>query len=133
MSRRRPQRGATIVESAVIMLLFFTIIFAIFEFGRILNVYHTITNAAREGARYSVAPFPGVAGSLPSTGSVQTQVCTFLTAASLPCSGIAINQNFLQGGVSYTKVDISAPYTFVVLPLPVLTLTTSAVMRNETN
>jgi Flp pilus assembly protein TadG len=135
---RRHQRGATIVEAALTMLLFLTLIMAVLEFGRILNIYHTITDAAREGARFSVAPYPGVAGVLPSSGDVQTQVCTFLTSASLPCTGITINQNYIQtvDGVatSFTKVDVSAPYTFLFVPFGTsITLNTHAVMRNETN
>jgi Flp pilus assembly protein TadG len=137
MRNRRHQRGATAVEAALVLLVFFTLIFSVLELGRILNVYHTITDAAREGARYSVAPFPGVSGALPSASDVQAQVCTFLTSASLPCTGITIDQDFIQpvNGVStsFTKVDVSATYNFIVLPLGPLTLTTHAVMRNETN
>jgi hypothetical protein len=54
--RNQSQRGATLVEAAAVLLLLFTFIFAIIEFGRILSVYQTITNAAREGARFGVAP-----------------------------------------------------------------------------
>jgi Flp pilus assembly protein TadG len=120
------------------MLVFFTLIFSVLELGRILNVYHTITDAAREGARYSVAPSPGVSGSLPSSAAVQAQVCAFLTSANLSCAGsITVDQNYIQpvNGVStsFTKVDVSATYTFIVLPIGPLTLTTHAVMRNETN
>jgi Flp pilus assembly protein TadG len=135
--RNHRQRGASVVEAAFIMLLFFTLVFSILELGRILNVYHTITNAAREGARYSVAPFPGIAGTLPTTDAVQAQVCTFLTSASLPCTGITVNQSVVQlvngTATTFTEVDVSAPYKFFVLPLKPLTLTTQAVMRNETN
>lgn len=135
--RNRRQRGATLVEAALILLVFFTLIFAVLELGRILNVYHTITDAAREGARYSVAPFPGVSGTLPSATAVQAQVCTFLTSASLPCTGITVNQALIQpvNGIStsFTNVGVSVTYTFIVLPLSPLTLSTHAVMRNETN
>jgi Flp pilus assembly protein TadG len=135
--RDRNQRGATIVEAALIMLLFFTVVFAVLELGRVLNVYHTITNAAREGARYSVAPYSGIGGTLPTSGDVQAQVCAFLTSASLPCTGISVNQSLVQtvNGITttFTEVDVSAPYSFVVLPIKPITLTTQAVMRNETN
>jgi hypothetical protein len=137
MRNHRHQRGATIVEAALIMLLFFTLVFSVVELGRVLNVYHTITNAAREGARFAVAPFPGIAGTLPTSDNVRAQVCIFLTSASLPCTGITINQNLVQtvNGISttFTQVDVSAPYSFVMLPIGPLTLTTHAVMRNETN
>jgi Flp pilus assembly protein TadG len=137
MRNRRHQQGATIVEAALIMLLFFTLVFSVVELGRVLNVYHTITNAAREGARYSVAPFPGIAGTLPTSANVRAQVCTFLTSASLPCTGITVNQSLVQtvNGISttFTQVNVSTPYNWLILPLSPLTLTTQAVMRNETN
>ena len=135
---RSRQRGATIVEAAVSMMLFIMLIMAVLEFGRILNVYHTITDAAREGARFSVAPYPGVTGALPSVSDVQTQVCAFLASASLPCTGVTVNQSYIQtvDGVStsFTKVDVSATYNFLFVPFgSSITLNTHAVMRNETN
>lgn len=48
------ERGATVAEFAVVALLFFTIIFAIIEFGRLLYTHNALTDAARRGARFAV-------------------------------------------------------------------------------
>ncbi len=48
------QRGATMVEFAIISLAFFTIVVGIFDFGRAILYYNMLSNAAREGARYGV-------------------------------------------------------------------------------
>ena len=48
---RRPQRGQSLVEFALVMMPLFVILLAIVQFGFIFNSYVTITNASREGAR----------------------------------------------------------------------------------
>jgi hypothetical protein len=50
----KKQRGAAAVEFAIISLLFFTILFAIFEFGRLLYVYNTMQEVTRRAAREAV-------------------------------------------------------------------------------
>jgi Flp pilus assembly protein TadG len=47
--------GATIVESAVVLLITMTLTFAIFEYGRYYMLSQLVNNAAREGARLAVA------------------------------------------------------------------------------
>jgi Flp pilus assembly protein TadG len=44
----------TTVEAALITPLFLLVIFALIEFGHTWYVYHAITSASREGARYAV-------------------------------------------------------------------------------
>ncbi len=52
---RRPQarRGATIVEAALVLILFFMFLFGVFEYARFLMALQVSTNAARDGARYA--------------------------------------------------------------------------------
>lgn len=51
--RRRGERGASLVEYAFVVILFFTLIFGISGFGHMLFVYHHINNAAKEATRYA--------------------------------------------------------------------------------
>ena len=53
-SQNHRQRGAAAVEFAIVCLLFFTILFAILEFGRMLYVYNTMQEVTRRGARAAV-------------------------------------------------------------------------------
>lgn len=48
---RRDNRGAAMVEFAIIAPLLFALIFGIIDFGRVFFLYNNLTNAAREGAR----------------------------------------------------------------------------------
>jgi hypothetical protein len=52
LGKRR--RGSTIVEMAVVVPVFFLLIFGMIEFGRMLMVRQALTNAAREGCRKAV-------------------------------------------------------------------------------
>ena len=54
LNHRHNERGATIAELAVVALLFFTIIFGIIEFGRLIYTHNALTDATRRGARYAV-------------------------------------------------------------------------------
>lgn len=51
---RHQQHGSAVVEFAFICLLFFTILFAILEFGRMMYVYNTMQEVTRRGARAAV-------------------------------------------------------------------------------
>ena len=50
----RRRRGNTIIESALIFLPLFTIVFAIIDFSMVAFVRNTMHLAVREGARYAI-------------------------------------------------------------------------------
>jgi Flp pilus assembly protein TadG len=91
---RRKQRGGTLVEAALVLLLFVTFLMAIVEFGRAYSIYQTVTNAAREGAHFAVAPcsalataadctYFGNSGKVPLKADIQAKVSTYLKALNL--------------------------------------------------
>lgn len=49
--RRRADRGAAAVETALVLPLLLMVVFAMIDFGRMLNAQIRVTEAAREGAR----------------------------------------------------------------------------------
>jgi len=49
---RRDERGANLVEMALVMLLLLLLLAGVADFGRAFNNYIIIINASREGARY---------------------------------------------------------------------------------
>jgi Flp pilus assembly protein TadG len=61
--KARRRDGATTVEFAFVAILLFALLFAIFEYGRFLFVYHLTTNAARDAARFAVVHTGG--GTMP--------------------------------------------------------------------
>jgi Flp pilus assembly protein TadG len=51
---RHDERGTTVAEFAMVALLFFTLIFGIIEFGRMLYTHNALADATRRGARFAV-------------------------------------------------------------------------------
>lgn len=52
--QKSTQQGSAAVEFSIVCLLFFTILFAILEFGRMLYVYNTMQEVTRRAARAAV-------------------------------------------------------------------------------
>lgn len=53
LKHKHNEKGTTVAEFAVVALLFFTMIFAIIEFGRLLYTHNALTDATRAGARFA--------------------------------------------------------------------------------
>jgi Flp pilus assembly protein TadG len=135
--KKDSQRGATLVEAAVGILLYFTLILGIMEFARAFNVYQTAVNAAREGARLSVAPLPGTT-TLPTNADVVAYTQQFLTMSRVTGATVIANQT--QAGPTvmgfttvYTQVDVSVPYKSFLIGGSTFTISATARMRNEIN
>jgi Flp pilus assembly protein TadG len=76
--RLRSERGAELIEFALILPLIIILLMGIFDFGLAFQRYEVITNAAREGARL---------GSLQASYAVtdiQSRVNAYCAAAGLP-------------------------------------------------
>ncbi len=50
--RKRSRRGTTAVETAVILPVFLTFLFGLFEYGRMVMIDNALDNACRQAARY---------------------------------------------------------------------------------
>lgn len=94
-SRRRrfgrfaSERGAEMVEAAIVLPLLLTLLIGCFWMGRAYNVYQTITRAAREGARFGAAPSCATCGNaFPTSAEIRTVVQNNLTSASLDISKV---------------------------------------------
>ncbi len=131
--------GQAIVEAALMMLLLFVFIFAIFEAGRMIQVQQTLTDAAREGARLSVAPLTQtLPGTMASDSDIIAFVQSYLAAASLNASGAnsAVERPVTGGTTTYTRVTVTYPYKVMTLLMfgnLNMTLTGKSLMRNETS
>ena len=122
MTRRRPrtpgrERGAELVEFALILPLILVLIMGIFDFGLAFQRYEVVTNAAREGARLGSL----ASGYQPS--DIQGRVDAYCVAAGLPggCPATATQNNPgvyvdktvtipLAGGGSQAAVQVTVIY-----------------------
>ena len=87
--RSSRRRGAAIVETAVVLPIFFMIVLGIVEFGRAMMVAQLLTNGAREGARLAALPDA-------TNTSVETAVLDFVESSV---------------GVSRSKVTVTISVT----------------------
>lgn len=80
------EKGAEIAEFAVVFPLFLALLFALIWCGRALSIYSTITRAAREGARFALAP--SCASCSPANTPPNDAEVASLIAGSLQVAGM---------------------------------------------
>ena len=82
---RRNERGQALAEFALVLPLVLLFIAGIIEMGRAWNIKQAVTDAAREGARYTVVMDPTM-----SLAQVQAKIEERLALASIESSDIAV-------------------------------------------
>jgi Flp pilus assembly protein TadG len=135
-AQRAPGRGQALVEFALIVPVFMLIAFGIFDFGFAFDSSLTISNAAREGARFGATNPDStaitsrvrlVAGRLNDSNLTVTVSCQTSTGAA--CSG------GMAGAVSGTTVVVSVSYSYrMITPIvfgTTIPLNSTAQMRVE--
>jgi len=138
--RSTSERGTAIVESAIILPVFFLLLFGVFEASRFMNTQQVLTNAAREGARFAVTPLTQT-NTLPSSGEITTRVNDFLGSASITGATVTVDNavSVVTGSITttYTRVRVDEPYQVLTVPgffsMLQVTLRGEALMRNETS
>jgi Flp pilus assembly protein TadG len=126
-NNKHQQRGAAMVEMAIVLPVLVILVFAIIEVGIALNRVQAFHAAAREGARV---------GSLETTdlGEIQTAVNGALVGLSGAAPAIAVPTGTCAGrpGGRIT-VEVSSAYTISIPLLPDrnVTLTGDGVFRCE--
>src|SRR5579872_4529470 len=113
------ESGAEVVEFAFVAPLLFTLLVGMFWFARAYNTYETITRAAREGARFAVAPNCASCGNqLPSDAEVQSVIAASLQASALDPkrtnpNPITISRTTITGsGGGPPDIDVSVSFTY---------------------
>lgn len=51
---KRSERGASILELAIVATIFFTLLFGVLEFGRLFWTHNALRDASRRGTRYAI-------------------------------------------------------------------------------
>lgn len=97
--RLKSQRGAELIEMALVLPLLLLVLVGIIDFGFLFARYEVLTNAAREGAR--IAVLPGY-----STPDVESRVCAYLTNGGVPTAGCPTPTNPV---ISVVNTTITVP------------------------
>lgn len=113
MSKATSQRGAAVVEFAVLALLLLVFVFGIIEFGLIWLQSHYIANAAREGSRVA-SKIADVNPSDPPSLNNATEVQTAVEDTV---------KEYLSGAVVYSDTKVQECCNagdFIHVPTPVV-------------
>lgn len=111
--RLRSEKGAQLVEFALVLPLLLLVVLAIADFGFMFQRFEVVTNAAREGARIAVLPAYTLA-------DVQERVDEYLTAGRVPQAGRAPAEMddgtiVLAGGTTVTTRTVTVTYTYTYM------------------
>jgi Flp pilus assembly protein TadG len=102
----RDERGAELIEFALVTPLLLLIMCGIFDYGFLFQRYEVLTNAAREGAR--LAALPGY-----TTADVTARVNAYLTAGGVPGTATTTLafQSVIAGGRTFNIARVTVTYT----------------------
>jgi Flp pilus assembly protein TadG len=124
---RDQERGAQIVEFALVLPLFFALLFSVIEFSHAIWLYGSAAYGAREGTRFAMVR--GSSVSTPATDTdVRARVRTIVGLRSATVITTWPDGNNDPG--SRVQVSVAVPFTFVVplFRLPALNLTSTSQM-----
>ncbi len=145
-TRLASEQGAEIVEAAVVITVFLTLLIGVFWLARGYNVAETITRAAREGARFAVTPTCATCGNTyPTDAEVQSVINASLLASSVDPAQVQPNPITIQRGVVLNPgetplergvvIGFNYPFQFQIpftsLNMTTILLSTSVQMREE--
>ena len=136
------ERGQDLAEFAIILPVLLLLILGILEFGILVFDYNTISNAAREGARYGIVhPSTPGDGRCDAAGSNSILSATCALTTGLTAGAVEVDTTVTSGsGTSLGKVTVIVTYDASLIAAPViqavggagtLSLSTSATMARE--
>jgi Flp pilus assembly protein TadG len=109
-SRRRNQAGNSMVEGALVMIVFMTMIFGLMDFGRMVWSYTAISHGAREATRYAI-----VRGSDSGTNqATKTQIQDIVASRSpgLDSTNLTTTVTFSPDQSAGSTVNVLVNYKF---------------------
>jgi len=107
-SQRR--RGAAMVEFAIIMPVFLTLILGILELGKALQTSNIMTAAVREGGRLSAMDWEGlVPDDSDPNEKVEDDIRNFLAASGIPPEAVDISITSAEGADEGDDFDLNDP------------------------
>lgn len=138
LARWRSERGAELIEFALVFPILILLIAGIFDFGMMFRTFEAVTNSAREGARVGV--LPGYADA-----DVEDRVDAYMASSGLtgPYTVTVANVPVVTGAGTFTARAVRVDYTYQFSVLGVIgaafggsyttiPLRAQSVMRTET-
>ena len=106
--RSRLQRGQSLLETAMMIVVIFTVVFWIFELGWLMYTYAVMADAANEGVRYAIVHSGG------DTGGTQARVKTFAGTSLHNVNALSTSVTFPDGSATPpNRVRVAVTYTYI--------------------
>jgi len=128
------ERGSTLIEFAIGITVFVTVMFAVLEFGRALWVHNALSDAARRGARYAVLHSQGSAEEVKNVvvfgdpaGSGQPMLNNLSTAnVNVVYNNFGLNDGTVSVSITGYQFQFVVPIIGTTITMPGYTTTLGA-------
>src|SRR5216684_2237503 len=118
-TRWRRQRGQSLLETALMIVVIFTVVFWIFELGWLMYTYSVLADAVNEGVRYAIVHSGG------DPADTQAKVKTFAAASLHNVSAISVSVTPPDGSYAPpNRVRVTVTYTYSPWPPKFITAPT---------
>src|SRR5216683_4558455 len=108
--RRHRQRGQSLLETSMMIVVIFVVVFWTFELGWIMYTYSVLADAANEGVRYAIVQSAS-GGNLAGTPTI---VKSFAATSLHDVTAITTSVTFPDGSaVPPNRVRVTVAYTYV--------------------
>jgi Flp pilus assembly protein TadG len=122
--RFRRQRGQSLLETAIMLVVIFTVMLWTFEIGWVMYVYSVLADSANEGVRYAIVQSGG------NPSGTQATVQKFAATSIVNSSVVKTTVSFPDGSATppnRVRVQVSYPYVpFLSTLLPNFSMKTFA-------
>jgi Flp pilus assembly protein TadG len=106
--RIRGQRGQSLIETALMVIIIFTVVFWVFELCMLMYTYTVIADAANEGVRYAIVHTDG------DQAGTETRVKDFAKLSMHNTSAIDVDVSFPDASTEPpNRVRVTVSYTYV--------------------
>jgi Flp pilus assembly protein TadG len=106
--RSRKQRGQSLLETALMIVVIFNVVFWIFEVGWLTYTHSVMADAANEGVRYAIVRSGG------DSAGTKAKVLTFARTSLHNTNAISVSVNFPAGNATPPNpVEVTVSYTYV--------------------
>ena len=116
VSHRHPERGSTLVESAMVGVVFLLLLVAIVEFGRIGYAYNSVSFAAHRAARYAALRGSG-SGHPASAADIEANAQACL--AAFDNTRLTVTTTWTPDNHPGSTVQVRVSYGFRTVLLPI--------------
>lgn len=107
-SRWREQRGQSLLETMLMTVIVFTVVFWIFELGWVMYTYSVMADAVNEGVRYAMVHSGG------DPSGTQAKVKAFAAASLHNVSAMNLSVTFPDGSATPpNRVRVTVTYAYV--------------------